>query len=164
MKNVHSKAIQRLQQSKRKTPRKITHLGTNTTSKGSAQVTPKEMGTRSSLEGCMSRKLKCRKKIHLSLPQGNTGPGHKYSVDLHTPRLSELSSSSVRQTPNPTATWVLGEGVMGAELSARGAHPSSGSALERLEQRTWAGSTCNPCCTQGNAAIISSESVESWSG
>lgn len=114
MKNVHSKAIQRLQQSKRKTPRKITHLGTNTTSKGSAQVTPKEMGTRSSLEGCMSRKLKCRKRIHLSLPQGNTGPGHKYSVDLHTPRLSELSSSSVRQTPNPTATWVLGEGVMGA--------------------------------------------------
>lgn len=85
MKNVHSKAIQRLQHSKRKT-RKITHLGTNTTSKGSAQVTPKEMGTRSSLEGCMSRKLKCRKRIHLSLPQGNTGPGHKHAVDLHTLR------------------------------------------------------------------------------
>lgn len=65
------------QRSKRKTPREITHLGTNTTSKGSAQVTPKD--TRNSLGGCMSRKLKCRNRIHLSLPQGTTGPGHKQS-------------------------------------------------------------------------------------
>lgn len=148
MKNIHSKAIQGLNTAREKTPMKTTHLGTNTTSKGSAQVTPKEMGTRSSLEGCKSRKLKCRKRIHLR----NTGPGHKHSVDLHTLRLSELST-------NPRAMWVLSEGVMGAELSPWSPSflPSSGSVWSDWGRE-------RGLAAHATLAAISSEGVEFWNG
>lgn len=126
------------QESQSGTQRKITHLGTNTTPKGCAQVTPKD--TRSSLEGCTSRKLKCRRRFHLSLPQGNTGPGHKHS----------------HQDTNPKPQSNVGAqgGCDGAELSLWSLsflRLSSGVT----GQRTQAGSLC---CTQGRVQ------QESWNG
>lgn len=73
MKNVSIQAIQRAN-TVRKTPIKVTHLGTKTTCKVFTLATLKEMGTGSYLAACTSRKLK-RSKDPSVTPSGKSRAG-----------------------------------------------------------------------------------------